>query len=147
MPKWAAIATAAALAATGCSEPAQLSVDHAWVRLAALPQNPAAAYFVVHGGPQARTLIAVTSDVSIRSEMHEAMRQGGMVGMKPVERLTVPANGTLAFAPGGRHVMLFGVNRGVKPGKNVTLTCTFADGERISVRADVVGAGDPAPQS
>ena len=75
-----ALGVLAALA--GCAQPPQLSVDSAWVRLAAVKDRPAAAYFIVHGGPTDATLINVTTDVAIRAEMHESMSAGGMATMK-----------------------------------------------------------------
>lgn len=134
-----ALTLAAALSA--CSHPKQLFVDHAWVRLAAVPSNPAAAYFTVHGGPQPATLIDVSTDVAIKAEMHE-----GGATMTPTPRIPIPANTKVVFAPGGRHVMLFHMNPGIKPGGTITLTFSFASGERILVGADVIGAGDPAPK-
>jgi len=133
-----------ALAAmTGCAQPAQLSVDGAWVRLAAVPRNPAAAYFTIHGGATDATLINVTTDVAIRAEMHESMSAGGMASMKPIARVVIPAKTDVVFAPGGRHVMLFNMNPGITPGdRRITFTFSFADGTRILQNATIVGAGD-----
>lgn len=130
----------------GCGSP-ELSIDDAWVRLAAVPDRPAAAYFTVHGGPADATIVAVTSDVSLRSEMHETMRRGAAMTMTPLERVRVPAGGEVRFEPGGRHVMLYGMNPGIKRGgRPVLLTLTFANGARVSRKANVLGAGDPAPE-
>ena len=132
---------------TGCGAKPQLTVGDAWVRLAAVKGRPAAAYFTVHGGPKPATLIAVTSDVAVRAEMHRSMSANGMASMAPLARVEVPANTDVSFAPGGRHVMLFDINPGIKPGSTMTLTFTFANGDRIPLVTNVVGAGDPKPQS
>lgn len=125
--------------------PKELYVDKAWVRLGAVPGRPAAAYFTVHGGPRPATLINVTTDVAIQTEMHRSMATGGMAAMKPVRDVAIPAEADLAFAPGGRHVMLFDVNPGIKPGARITFTFTFADGTRILQSAAVLAAGGDAP--
>lgn len=137
-----------AMAAAGCSKPPTLSVDNAWIRLAAIPDRPAAAYFTIHGGPVDQTLINVTTDVAVRSEMHESMTgAGSMTAMKPIASVAIPATKDVTFAPGGRHVMLFNVNPGIKPGGRwVRLTFTFADGRRLQRNAVVIGAGDAAPE-
>lgn len=140
-----------AIAATllaGCGMAPELSVDDAWVRLGAVKGRPAAAYFTVHGGPADSTIIRVTSDVSIRSEMHESMKAGsGMMTMTPLASVGVPANTDVEFKPGGRHVMLFDMNPGIVPGgRPVLLTLSFADGTRVSRKANVFAAGDPAPK-
>lgn len=134
----------------GCVMPPEVSVDDAWVRLGAVRGRPAAAYFTVHGGPTDATIIAVTSDVSIKAEMHESMTVpgagGGMMTMKPLTSVRVPAATDVVFAPGGRHVMLYDMNPGIVPGgRPVLLTVSFADGTRVSRKARVLGAGDAAP--
>ena len=146
MLRFVSLALAALM--TGCLQPDEISIDDAWVRLAAVKGNPAAAYFTVHGGPVDATIVTVSSDVSLRSEMHESMSGGGsMASMRPLRSVRVPALTDVKFAPGGKHVMLYDVNSGIKPGgRPVLLTLHFADGTRISRKAQVLGAGDPAPE-
>lgn len=152
----AAALIAAALATAGCSKPKELSVNHAWVRLPGVPHQPAAAYFTLHGGAVPTTLIDVSSDIAIRSEMHETMtsagpeaagaRAGAMTRMVPLPSVAIPARSVIAFAPGGRHVMLFDLAQTAKRGGRLALTFTFGNGERILQTATVVGAGDPPPK-
>ena len=52
----------------------------------------------------------------------------------------------MSFAPGGKHVMLWYVNPGVKPGWTMDLRYSFADGTVFVQRAKVIGPGDPAPK-
>ena len=136
---------AATLAA--CSEPPRLDADHAWVRLAAVPGRPAAAYFTLHGGAVDATLIDVRAPLAIRSELHESMGAGGMTTMKPLRQLAVPARAVIAFKPGARHVMLFDIDPTVKPGGTMALDFVFANGFRMERMAKVVAAGEPAPGS
>ena len=140
----APVALAAALA--GCAKERQVSVDQGWVRLAAVPGRPAAAYFRLNGGPADSTLIAVASPVAIRTELHETMAQGPTMSMRAIDRVALPAGGTIAFAPGGKHVMLFDVAPTVKPGGGVPLRFTFADGLQIEYSARAIAAGDPPPK-
>lgn len=126
-------------------------MDDAWVRLPAVPGRPGVAYFAVHGGPQTRTLVAVSADYALRAEMHESMTDGAgaggkMVTMRPIDTVPIPAGQEVRFDPGGRHVMLFGVDPAVKPGMTTLLTLTFRDGSRVFRKAQVIGAGDPTPE-
>ena len=133
------------LALAGCSAPPALSVDKAYVRLNAVPSRPAVAYFTLHGGTSDATLIDVSCDVAIKSEMHESMASGGMTTMKPLDAIPVRAASTVIFSPGGKHVMLFDMNPGVKPGRRVTLTFTFSNNQRIEYSAPTLAAGAPVP--
>lgn len=136
------LALAAATATGGCTAPTQVTIDDAWVRMPAVPGRPGAAYFTIHGGPRPATLIGVTSDLSIRSEMHESMSGGGMAGMRPIPKVEIPAAGEVKFQPGGRHVMLFGINPHARKDVTFLLTFTFADGSRITHNAPSVAAAD-----
>jgi len=133
------------LGISGCSA-RQFYIDHGYVRLAAAPGRPAVAYFTLHGGPTDTTLVAVHSEFSLRTEMHQSMTSGGMAAMKPLDQVALPAGGKVAFKPGGMHVMLFGLNPVIKPGKTMTLQFTFADGNRYDYDALVIAPGDPAPK-
>src|SRR4051812_20122714 len=78
------------------------AVSGAWIRLSPVPNSPAAAYFTLHGGASEDTLTGVSSPQVERAEMHETMAgDHAMSMMAPVTRVAIPANGTLAFAPGG----------------------------------------------
>ena len=134
------------LGLSGCGSGKQFYIDHGYVRLAAAPGRPAAAYFTLHGGPADMTLISVHSEFAIRTEMHRSMTSGGVADMKPLDQVALPAGGTVVFKPGGMHAMLFNVNPAIKPGKTTTLDFTFADGGRYEYDAMVIAAGAPAPK-
>ena len=142
----------ALVALASCHRAPALGVDHAWVRLAAVPGHPAAAYLTIDGGAEPARLIAIDSPVAGASELHQSMKTGpggamtgAMTGMQRLDGLDLPAQGKLAFAPGGNHVMLFGVSPRVKPGDAIPLVIRFAKGQPLQASAKVVGAGDPAP--
>jgi copper(I)-binding protein len=132
----------------GCQQaPKDVTVDGAWVRLPAVPGNPGAAYFTLHGGSKDAILVAVSAKFTLVTEMHQSMTgPGGMHSMAPLKQAPVPAGGTASFAPGGNHVMLFNISPKLKPGEKVPLTLAFADGRKVAVQAIVIGAGDPAPK-
>jgi copper(I)-binding protein len=147
MMRLAHIAPVALLALAACHHETKLSADHAWVRLPAVPGHPGAAYLIIHGGPEPVRLIAVEADAAGSSELHESMKMGsgGMTGMKRLDGLDVPANSEVAFAPGGNHVMLFGLSGQVKAGDKLPLSVRFEKGQPLTIQAKVVGAGDAAP--
>ena len=137
---------AAALILGACGQPPQVYVDKGYVRLGASPSRPAAAYFTLHGGATDATVISISSEVAIKTEMHESMMQGNVSSMKPIDRLPLPAESTIEFKPGGKHVMLFNVNPSVVPGRRISMVFTFSDGQRIQYEPKVIAAGDPAPK-
>ena len=138
-----ALATPLALAA--CGDPAPTYIDQAWVRLSPNKDTPSAGYFVVHGGDTATQLRGVLTDYALKVEMHESMNHDGMVMMMPVDSVDIPAKGTVAFAPGGKHLMLFGVNDTAISRGKMTLTFLLANGDRLLVDAVIRKPGGEAP--
>jgi copper(I)-binding protein len=135
------LAALAALAACGNPEPAATPSASATIRLPAVPGRPAAGYvsLAVHGDRGA--LLSVSSPQAGRVEMHETMTQGNMSSMRPLGRIPVRDGETIAFAPGGRHLMLFDLDRRVAAGGRVNLLFNFERGGAQIVSALVVPTG------
>jgi periplasmic copper chaperone A len=134
------------LALAACHKGAEnVEVSRAWVRLSAVPGGPSGGYFTITGGGTDDTLTAVRSVMVERVELHESMTHGGMATMAPLASVPVPADATVAFAPGAKHAMLFGVNAAVTPGTAIPLNLLFASGKTVEVEAKTVPAGGVAP--
>ena len=132
----------ALLMAAGCNETPQSTVTDATVRLPAVKGNPGAAYFTLHGGEKDRTLVKITSPVVGAAEMHDMKSENGMMMMVPIEGgLKLPQGSTVSFQSGGKHVMLFDMKSGLKPGDSITLNFEFADGYKESAAAKAVAPG------
>lgn len=127
----------AALSLTGCGENLgkgqQLNVVSGYIQLGATDDRPAVGYFKVEGGPRDVELVAVTSDLAQRVEMHESVKENGVVTMKPLVRAAVPANGKLEFRQGGKHLMIWHINgAAVRAGKlPMAFVFTNNNNERI----------------
>lgn len=140
------VALVTVLTLAGCGQTNSLTVQDAWVRLPAVQGRPAAAYFDIRTGAEAKTLLAVKTPAAIRSELHESMKgSGGVMSMKALPQLAIPASSSVAFAPGGKHVMLYDLSPMLKAGDTTRLTLSFADGTSVDTEAKVIAAGDPAP--
>ncbi|MFK3888182.1 copper chaperone PCu(A)C [Sphingomonas sp. NPDC079357] len=139
---------AVSILAAGCSAQTAVPVaNDAYVRLAAVPGRPAAGYFGLRGGAKDTTLVGVEAPGASRAEMHGSrMTANGMVTMESLAKVPVPAKTEVAFAPGGRHVMLFDLPQSVRAGSLMPLTLRFADGAAAKLEAKVIAAGDVAPE-
>lgn len=146
----AALLALALLASCGSSEePAATAqrVTEAWVRLAAVDGRPGAAYFTLGGGPIGDTLIAVESPMVATIELHESVEREGRMTMTPLRSVDAPANGSVAFAPGGKHAMLFGIDPSVTPGTRIPLDFRFDSGRDVRINVATVAAGDDSPHA
>jgi periplasmic copper chaperone A len=72
----------------------------------------------------------------------DGMDGGGMMEMRPVDRIEVPAGETVALEPGGYHVMLKELVAPLADGATVEVTLVFEESDEQLVTADV---GDAAP--
>ena len=115
-----------------------LTVKQVWVRAAPASGMSAAYFTIVSGQVAADELTAVSTPVAGMSTIHETTSDAsGMTGMSPVASVVVPGGGTVAFEPGGYHVMLEGLTQELKVGDSVQLVLTFKIAGRITVTAEV----------
>lgn len=88
-------------------EKGQLAIAHPWSM--ELPPNAptVAAYFVIKNrGADADRLLSVDSPIAGTAQLHEHVHQDGLMKMHQVNTVSIPANGTVTFAPMAYHVML-----------------------------------------
>jgi len=135
----------APLALSACADPDPLYVDQAWVRPNPNGEGPAAGYFVIHGGEEAVQLRRVSTEGALRVEMHESIMKDGMMTMQPIDTVDVPAKSEVTFAPGGKHIMLFGLNPAIVEAGTMEMTMLFSDGSRLIVDAVVQKTGTAQP--
>ena len=116
---------------SACGQDKVLYVDQAWVRLSPNENMPSAGYFTVHGGEEDVRLLSVISPTVIRIDLHESREQNGIMSMDPVGGVDIPARSDVAFGPGGKHLMIWGINQAVKSQGKLPLTFIFSNGDRI----------------
>jgi copper(I)-binding protein len=122
------------------------TVTQAWVKLPAVPGQPAAAYFTVTGGNGDEKLVRIETAMAKRTDMHSSMMDlRNMATMAPIAELDVPRGATVRFAPGGYHAMIYGLDPVIVPGTAVPLRFGFASGKTAEAEAKSVAAGDSAP--
>jgi copper(I)-binding protein len=137
-----------ALAAlSGCDNGtrSEVTISNGWIRLPAVAGQPAAGYFTIEASDDHGALVRITSSRAGRIEMHKTRMSGSMAGMEKVERIEVKRGREIAFAPGGRHLMLFDVDPTLKAGDKADLIFHFERGTTASFDASVVGPGDGSP--
>jgi hypothetical protein len=109
-----------------------ISVKNAWVRW--LPNNlPAAGYVtLMNASDKPVDLVDISSNDYGDAMLHQTVSNGSSQKMVMVDKLTVPAHGQVAIAPGGYHVMLENAKHKVAPGDTVHLKLKFSDGETLN---------------
>ena len=77
--------------------------------------------------------------------LHETTTQDGQARMASLRTVPVPAGGEAEFAPGGLHVMVMDLGEDLDAGGETEVTVTFANGDKASFPAAIVGPGGSAP--
>jgi hypothetical protein len=114
------------------------TVSGAWVRPPMGADLPAAGYMTITGGSAADALIGAASPIAGEVQVHETMAGGsGMMGMQEVDKIDVPAGGTLKLEPGGYHLMLMELKETPAVGSTVEITLTFEGAGDVVVQAEV----------
>nr|WP_255682976.1 copper chaperone PCu(A)C [Dyella sp. 2HG41-7] len=123
------------------SEAAQadhIKASNAWIRL--LPANlPAGGYVTLQNqGSSAATLVSVHSTAYASAMLHQssASEAGGST-MRMLDRLAIPAQGQVALAPAGYHLMLEQATHPLTPGDKIDITLDFSDGSHLPVQFTV----------
>lgn len=147
---------ARAVLAAGCmvlavvAQAQPVSVKDAWVRVPAPGQNVAGVYMEIVSRAES-VLVAVASPAAARAELHSMALEDGVMKMRPLERIELPAGKAVRLAPGGLHVMLTGLKQPLKRGEKIPVTLTVVQrdsGSRFvfTVRAEVRDADAGAHQ-
>lgn len=121
---------------SGCS--GDLSIEDAWIRALPPGAGMTAGYLVLSNTASTPvTLTGASSDAFNDVSLHETRVAGGISRMRHIEAFVVPANSTVEFAPGGRHLMLMGPSRSLAEGDKVQITLHFADRIDLTLAAEV----------
>jgi copper(I)-binding protein len=90
-----------------------------------------------NAGSQADALISASSAAAGSVELHEIQKEGGVMKMRPVKSIPVPAGGKVELKPGGYHIMLLDLKHDLKPGDKVPVTLSFEHGGELRIEAAV----------
>jgi protein SCO1 len=122
-----------------------IRVVDAWSRSTAPGASVGVVYFeVINSGP-ADTLLTIECPAAERAEMHATARVDGLMKMRPVASVDIPAGGRLSFQPGGLHAMLIGINQPLKEGGRLPLTLVFRRAGKLRFEAAIQGLGTTNP--
>jgi copper(I)-binding protein len=116
-----------------------VEIKDGWVRPTPPGLAVTAAYFTLKSRTDDR-LVGANSPLARRAELHATSVRAGVARMKPVPSLALKAGESVALAPGGVHLMLYGLENTLSPGQSVPLELRFEKAgvvhTRLAVRAD-----------
>lgn len=126
------------LVLTASAQAPVIRVEEAWVRPSPVEAGAWAAYMVLRNdGDAPDALLGAASEVAGMVELHETVKAGDMVHMRPVPRLEVPARGQVELKPGGFHLMLMHMKEALPIGQKIRLILKLEKLGELPVEAEV----------
>ena len=139
------LSSAAALAA-------DVEVKGPWVRGTVSGQQATGAFMEITSKSGA-VLVGAASPAAGITEIHEMKMDGGVMSMRAIPRLELPAGKPVQLGPGGYHVMLINLKQPLKKGDSVPLTLQVEGKDKkvetIQIKAevrDLTAAASPASE-
>jgi hypothetical protein len=115
-----------------------LKVENPRVRLLPPMQKATGGFMKISNtSDKAIKLLSAASDVSKVVELHTHIKEAGMMKMRKVEYIEVPANGVTMLKPGSYHVMFIDLIKPLKLNQIVNIELVFDNGEKLAVKAPV----------
>jgi copper(I)-binding protein len=125
-----------------------IQVEAPWARATVATQR-ATGVFMRLTGKEALTLVAVRSPLAGEAEIHESRVEDGVMKMRAVAALSLPAGKTVSLQPGGLHIMLLHLRAPVAAGDKVPLTLVLEDARQrrheqsLEAEARAINAPNP----
>ncbi len=103
------------------------------------PGQPNSASFLtlMNNSSEAHSLVGAESPAAKVVELHTHTMENGMMQMRQVEKIDLPAGETVSLQPGGLHIMMIELTQELVPGQDVDITLKFEDGSEAQVKAPV----------
>jgi copper(I)-binding protein len=121
-----------------------VKVENAWARATVPGQKTGSVYVDLTSASNA-ALVAAGSPLAARAELHSMTMDGGVMRMRALPRIELPAGQTVKLAPGGMHVMLVDLKQPLKAGDKVPLTLSVQSSgtslTTLKIEAEVRAAG------
>lgn len=122
------------------SATSSLTISDAWVRPG---QDPTAIYFMVkNDGDGAIELTGADAVWADDVSMHQTAERDGLMAMEHIDKMIVPAGGTLMLEPGGYHLMAENLDNDISDGDMLNVSVTTDSNETISFMAVARSAAD-----
>ncbi|MCJ8169481.1 copper chaperone PCu(A)C [Atopomonas sediminilitoris] len=116
----------------------ELHIMHPWARpLPAVAPNGGAFVTIMNHGAQADRLLGARTERAAVTEIHTMEHHDGLMKMRQLEAVDIPANGQVQLQPGAQHLMLMGLKQPLEAGTSFPLTLIFEHAGEVTVEIKV----------
>lgn len=118
-----------------------LEITGAFARATAPMARVGAAFMTIRSLGVADRLVGYATPVCNRPELHTHIENDGIMQMRQVEAVEVPAGGVVELKPGGYHLMMIDLNQQLVEGETIPLTLTFEKAGDVALEIPVLPIG------
>lgn len=129
----------AANAASQCGDEDGIYViENSWTKPARGGQPVSAAYVTLcNGSAEDDAIVSVAYDGAKAVEIHRSEMTNGVMEMKKLDQLDLPAGQKMQMEPGGTHLMLIGIEEAIEAGETISLRLEFENNAPTQIMLDV----------
>ena len=135
----ATVAAFTAHAQKSVAEPS-LKIFDVWAKTTVPGGSVSAAYMHIKSAKPLK-LVKAESSLTNTVELHDMKMKDGVMEMKAVEAIVIPANKLVDLKPGGFHIMLIKISKPINKGDEVPLILTFENEAKNTFTVDVKAKG------
>jgi periplasmic copper chaperone A len=148
LPKSIFFVTCLLIAGGAMGQTGQIEIKTPWARATPGHAENGTAYLTIVS-PTADRLVAVSSPVAKKVELHTMSMQGDVMKMRPLAAIDIPAGQPVTLRPGGMHIMLLGLTQPLREGQSFPLTLSFdhAGPRQVTVAIEKPGAMGPGGEA
>lgn len=126
----------AALFCVLSAQAGEVKVDDPWVRGTVAGQMATGAFMTITA-KEGGALVAASSPVAGVVEIHTMRMDGGVMTMRAIPRLDLPAGKAVQLEPGGYHVMLMDLKQPLQAGQMVPITLKLEGKDKAASTLDI----------
>ncbi len=116
----------------------EVTITDPYVRAVPPGQKISAAFLQLDNASDTmQSIVSASSPAAEVVELHTHIHDNGMMKMRRIEKIDIPAKGQTVLKPGGLHIMLINLKNNLKPGQEVSVTLKFSDGSEKTFTAPV----------
>lgn len=125
---------------------ADVAAEGAWSRATA-PGQDAAMVDMSITSKQAATLVGFSSPACKTAELHSMTHEGGVMKMREVKEIALPAGQRVSLGESGLHLMLIGLKAPLKAGDALPLTLSVRMADKRIVKVEVKAEVKPLTEA
>ena len=116
-------------------------VSDPWARASAGAVKNGAAFMTIMSHGEADRLVSASAPVAEAVELHTHINDNGVMRMRKIPAIDVPAGETVTLKPGGLHVMFIGLKAPLTQGESFPLALNFEKAGTITVQVPIKKVG------